>query len=192
MAPARIDLVLTIIGPDRPGLVELVSTTVAGHQGNWESSRMARMAGRFAGILQVSVLSEHADRLMAALGALQSNDLRVVVERAEPEAPAPSASAGNLVRVELVGNDRPGVIRDVSSALAHRGINVELLATECAGAPMSGGMLLKVTAQVRVPSDLSAAALRQILEEHATDFMVEVVRLADDPSGVPPAPSSGP
>lgn len=139
---------------------------------------MARMAGRFAGILQVSVSADDADRLAAALAALESSDLHVVVERAAPE-PAAEPVAGLLLRVEMVGNDRPGVIRDVSSALAHRGINVELLATECAAAPMSGGMLLKVTAQVRVPSDLSSDALRQILEERASDFMVEVVRLGD-------------
>ncbi len=181
MAPARLDLVLTIIGPDRPGLVELVSKTVTAHQGNWESSRMARMAGRFAGILQVSVAADQADRLAAGLAALEANDLRVVVERAAPE-PAADPVAGTLVRVEMVGNDRPGVIRDVSSALAHRGVNVELLATECAAAPMSGGMLLKVTAQVRVPTELTSDALRQILEERASDFMVEVVRLSDDPS----------
>ncbi len=181
MGPARLDLVLTIIGPDRPGLVELVSKTVTAHQGNWESSRMARMAGRFAGILQVSVPADHADRLAAGLAALEASDLRVVVERAASAPAAAEPSAGNLLRVEMVGNDRPGVIRDVSSALAHRGINVELLATECAAAPMSGGMLLKVTAQVRVPSELSSDALRQILEERASDFMVEVVRLGDAP-----------
>jgi glycine cleavage system regulatory protein len=181
--PARTDLVLTIIAPDRPGLIELVSRTVTAHQGNWESSRMARMAGRFAGILQVSVPTEHAERLVAALDALEGDELRVVVERATPAAAVAESSAGHLLRVELVGNDRPGVIRDVSSALAHRGINVELLATECAAAPMAGGMLLKVTAQVRAPAELSVDALRQVLEQHASDFMVEVVRLSDDPSG---------
>ena len=182
MGPARIDLVLTIIGPDRPGLVELVSRTVTAHQGNWESSRMARMAGRFAGILQVTVPAEHADRLAAELQALEGEGLRVVVERAAPEPIAAEPSAGQLLRVEMVGHDRPGVIRDVSSALAHRGINVELLATECGAAPMSGGMLLKVTAQVRAPHELSVESLRHVLEERASDFMVEVVRLGDEPA----------
>jgi len=167
---ARIDLVLTVIGSDRPGLVELLSKTVTGHGGNWESSRMARMAGRFAGILQVSAAPADADRLAAALGALEG--LRVVVERATAAGAAPSPT--RLLRVELVGNDRPGLIRDVSSALADRGINVEELATEVGDAPMAGGMLLKVTAQVRAPRDVSAEALRQVLEARATDFMVEV------------------
>ncbi len=168
---------LTVIGPDRPGLVELVSKTVTAHQGNWESSRMARMAGHFAGILQVSVPGEKADPLAGALAALEGHGLRVVVDRAAPE---PTLSgATHLLRVELVGNDRPGLIRDVSSALADRGINVEELATECAAAPMAGGMLLRVTAQVRAPREVSADSLRQVLEARATDFMVEVVRIGE-------------
>src|SRR5262245_60948500 len=115
---------------------------------------MARMAGRFAGILQVSVPGEKADELARALAALEGQGLRVVVDRAAPERGAVSATETRLLRVELVGNDRPGLIRDVSSALAERGINVEELATECAAAPMSGGLLLRVTAQVRAPRDV--------------------------------------
>lgn len=182
MGNARIDLVLTVIGPDRPGLVELLSKTVTGHQGNWESSRMARMAGRFAGILRVSAAAEDADRLGQALAGLEGQGLRVVVERAGP-AGAP-ASPTRLLRVELVGNDRPGLIRDVSSALADRGINVEELATEVTDAPMAGGMLLKVTAHVRAARDLSADTLRQVLEARATDFLVDVAVAAEpgDPS----------
>jgi glycine cleavage system regulatory protein len=180
MGQARIDLVLTVIGPDRPGLVELVSRTVTGHKGNWESSRMARMAGRFAGILQLSVAPEAADDLAAALARLEGQGLRVVVERADPE---PKAAGGLLFRIELVGNDRPGLVRDMSSTLAERGINVEELATECADAPMAGGFLLKVTAQVRVPRELPGEELRQALEARAPDFMVEVERIAEPDSG---------
>jgi glycine cleavage system regulatory protein len=176
----RVDLVLTVIGPDRPGLVELLSKTVTGHQGNWEASRMARMAGRFAGILQVTVPDDRAEALAAALAALDSHGLRIVVERSAGagDVAAPSTST-RLLRLELVGTDRPGVVRDVSAALADRGINVEELATECASAPMSGGFLLKMSAQVRAARDLSPDALRLIIEARAPDFMVDVAELGD-------------
>lgn len=178
--PMRVDLVLTIIGPDRPGLVELISKTVTAHQGNWEASRMARMAGRFAGILQVTVPSERADALATALAALDAQGLRVTVERPSGarDAAVPSTST-RLLRIELVGNDRPGVVRDVSAALADRGINVEELATECTSAPMSGGFLLKMSAQVRAARDLAPDALRQLIETRAPDFMVDVAELGD-------------
>jgi glycine cleavage system regulatory protein len=179
----RVDLVLTIIGLDRPGLVELVSRTVTGHEGNWEASRMARMAGRFAGILQVSVPDERAEALAAALAALDAEGLRVVVERVPEPAEEPGAGVRRF-RVELVGNDRPGVIRDVSSALAERGVNVEELATECASAPMAGGALLRVSALVRAPSELAPDQLRRLIETRAPDFMVDLA-----PAAAPSEPS---
>ncbi|HLU68858.1 MAG TPA: ACT domain-containing protein [Kofleriaceae bacterium] len=174
----RVDLVLTIIGPDRPGLVELVSRTVSNHEGNWEASRMARMAGRFAGILQVSVPEEQAAALSAALGALDAQGLRVVVERG-PAPAAPGPGATRRLKVELVGHDRPGVIRDVSAALAERGVNVEELATACDSAPMSGGALLRVSFAVSAPADLAPDALRALVEARAPDFMVDVGLLSD-------------
>lgn len=180
----RVDFVLTIIGQDRPGLVELVSRTVTAHGGNWEASRMARMSGRFAGILQVSVPGEHADQLASALDALDGKGLRVVVERA---APVDAAAGGQVLRIELVGNDRPGVIRDVSSALADRGINVEELSTECSSAPMSGENLLRVAAQVTVPRELGADGLRQLLEARAPDFMVDVGAAGDPDAASSPS-----
>lgn len=143
---------------------------------------MARMAGRFAGILQLSVTPEAADDLAAALARLQDQGLRVVVERAEPES---TTGGGPLYRIELVGNDRPGLVRDMSSILAERSINVEELATECSDAPMAGGLLLRVTAEVRGPADLSAEELRHALEARAPDFMVEVERVADSEPGAP-------
>ena len=90
----------------------------------------------------------------------------------------PSTST-RLLRVELVGTDRPGVVRDVSAALAERGINVEELATECGSAPMSGGFLLKLTAQVRAARDLAPDGLRQLIEARAPDYMVDVAELGD-------------
>ena len=179
----RVDLVLTIIGPDRPGLVELVSKTVSNHEGNWEGSRMARMAGRFAGILQVTVPEERADALAAALAALDAQGLRVVVERALAAAAAPVGQLRRM-KIDLVGHDRPGVVRDVSSALADRGVNVEELATECASAPMSGGALLRISASVQAPAELTADAMRHLVEGRAPDYMVDVAVLGD-----PSAPS---
>lgn len=178
----RVDLVLTVLGPDRPGLVELISKTVTGHQGNWEASRMAHMAGRFAGILRVTVPEEEAENLARALAGLEGQGLRVVIERAGGGGGGGPAEAGGtavLYKIDLVGNDRPGVIRDVSSQLAERGINVEELATECVSAPMAGGLLLKVSAQVRAIAAIDADELRRMLETRAPDFLVDVARLGE-------------
>lgn len=163
-------LVLTVIGEDRPGLVESLSETVAGHGGNWLESRMAHLAGRFAGILRVAVAEERADDLRAALAALQQRGLSVVVERGAAAAPAAAAR----LRLELLGADHPGIVRDVARALAERGINVEELDTESVSAPMSGEPLFRASAELHAPGDLSIDELRTKLEELAEDLMVDI------------------
>jgi len=163
-------LVLTVIGEDRPGLVESLSDTVASHDGNWLESRMAHLAGRFAGILRVSVPDAKADELRAALTQLQARGLSIVVERGA----AAATPAAARLRLELIGADHPGIVRDIARALAARGINVEELETESVSAPMSGEPLFRATAELHAPNDLSIDELRAKLEELAEDLMVDI------------------
>jgi glycine cleavage system regulatory protein len=157
-----------VIGQDRPGLVEALSRTVADHGANWLESRLAHLAGHFAGMVRVSVPAERAQELAAALRALAG--LRVQVETASA-APADGEPA---VVLELLGQDRPGIVREVSHALALRGVNVEELETECESAPMSGETLFRARARLRLPPDLPIDALRETLEKLADELMVDV------------------
>ena len=166
-----VSLVLTIIGEDKPGLVELLSQIVAAHGGNWLESRMSRMAGRFAGILRASVPSGNADALAEALAALETHGLRVVVERSAVE---DSGATFRRISLDLVGVDRAGIIRDLSRALALRQVNVDELHTECSSAPMSGEILFNARAKLRVPLDTVIEELHEALEEIANDLMVEI------------------
>ena len=164
-------IVLTVIGPDRPGLVEALSQTVAEHDANWLESRMSHLAGQFAGLLRVSVPRARAAALGQALGSLESQGLRVVVQESSvEEAPLELRS----LALELVGQDRPGIIRDVSRALAHRGVNVEELVTSCISAPMSGEILFQATARLRLPMEASLDELRDTLERIANELMVDL------------------
>jgi glycine cleavage system regulatory protein len=164
-----------VIGLDRPGLVEVLSQTILAHEANWEESRMARLAGRFAGLLLVSVRPERAEALERDLRALESRGLNVMVERSAEE----RARAGyRRLSLDLVGNDRTGIIRDISRALAEHGVNVERLSTECAPAPMAGDRLFRMTALLQSPSAVQVDALRHELESLANDLMVDIT-LAD-------------
>lgn len=167
----RAQLVLTLIGPDRPGLVEAISDAVAKHGGNWEESRMAHLAGKFAGILRVSVPQEQAGALTTALSELQSEGLRLIVESSK--ATAPGADTQRL-RLDIVGNDHEGIVRDIARALAKRSVNVESLDTSCQEAPMGGGQLFKATALLDLPAGASADELRATLEALADDLMVDI------------------
>lgn len=163
-------LVVTVIGKDRPGLVESVSAAVEAQGGSWVESRMSRLAGEFAGILRVSVPAAQADALSEALEALRADGLRVVVERGVEDA----VEEGHLIVLELIGSDRPGIVHKISEALAVRGVNVDELNTECEGAPWSGDTLFKAMARLRAPKELDLDQLRESLEAIAADLMVDI------------------
>ena len=110
-----INLILTIIGNDKPGLVESMSQTIASHNGNWLESRMARMAGKFAGILYVSVPEINTDQLIQALEKLESKGLKIVIEKGAEDDNIPDVQT---LELHILGNDRPGIIKEVSQALS--------------------------------------------------------------------------
>jgi glycine cleavage system regulatory protein len=163
-------LVLTLIGQDRPGLVEALASTVVDHGGNWLESRMCHLGGEFAGILRVELPTEREAGLIAALGSLHAHGLQVVVRPDRLAAPPASAAA----TIEIVGQDRPGIVKQISKALAQHRVNVEDLHTERTCAPMSGEMLFQATIEVSTPPDCELPALRQELEKIAADLMVEI------------------
>jgi glycine cleavage system regulatory protein len=163
-------LVMTVIGNDRPGLVDSVASIVAEHGGNWLESRMSRLAGQFAGIVHVEVPAENELALTKALKTLDARGLTVVVHSGQRK-----AAAGRQTSVlEIVGQDRPGIVRQISHTLAEFGVNVEELQTECASAAMSGETLFKASAILSIPESCNVAELRRALERIAADLIVEI------------------
>ena len=163
-------LVLTVIADDKPGLVESLSEVIAEHKGNWLESSMSQLAGKFAGILRVSVSRQNVDALVAALNRL-SSELKLVIEQVEIKE---SGEQPRTVELSLVGNDRPGIVREISHALAVLSVNVEQLSTRCESAPMSSDILFRTSASLKVPQDVSLEDLQRCLERLADDLMVEI------------------
>jgi glycine cleavage system regulatory protein len=177
----RSSMVLTVIGADRPGIVELLAGTVAAHGGNWEQSRMAHLAGQFAGILHISVPEERLGELHDALAALASRGLRIVSELAK----SGERQTFRALQLEITGTDREGIVRDISRALATRGVNVEELDTSRESAPMAGNALFHARALLSIPAELDVAELRKTLESIADDLMIDIGLLPIDPSRDP-------
>ena len=175
-----IDLVLTLIGPDHPGIVDSVSEVVAAHGGNWLESRMAHLAGKFAGVLCVEVAEDKAAALEEALGRLEVSGLRVVVERSNPV----DVAVEHPMHIELLGADRPGLVHEVSALLAAHGVNVEELATDRPAAAHSGDRMFHADIRVVIPDSVDLDALRHGLERLAGDLMVEI-RLAEAERALP-------
>ena len=164
-------LVLTLIGVDRPGLVKAISNVASRHGANWEASRMARLGGKFAGLLLVTLEPARAEALRRDLEALSEHGLKVVVEesaRVEPRKDWVS------IKLELIGTDRVGITHQVAQTLAELGINVDELSTECSSAPMSGGELFKLSALLACPPSIEMDRLRQELERLENDLMVDI------------------
>ena len=163
-------LTLTLIGRDRPGLVSSLSACVAAAGGNWLESRMARLAGHFAGILLVDVPEAEVDRLVAELSRWRARGC--VPRSSAASARTPEALDRSLL-LELIGQDRPGIVRDVTQVLAtpgqHRGTD------HASGQRVfSGERLFEAQARLRVPADVPDEELREALETLANELMVDL------------------
>jgi len=160
-------LVVTVLGPDRKGIVQDLARVIADAGGNWEESSLARMAGRFAGMVKVTVPSDvAADRVSTGLRALQG--LQVLVDRGARE-----QDLDLHVRLEITGTDRPGIVRDVTRVLVQRGANIVGFATDYLETPMAGGLLFHASVDARVPPE-GMDALREGLEGLQDDLQVDV------------------
>ncbi|MDN5798089.1 MAG: ACT domain-containing protein [Intrasporangium sp.] len=166
-------LVLTVIGDDRAGLVEALSQVVTDHAGNWEDSQMAELAGKFAGIVVVTVPKAEAEALTDALRGLDGLLEVSAHPGAEAEQAEPAEGAERLT-IDVLGNDRPGIVHDVSAVLAEAGLSIERMSTESRDAPMAGGRLFEAHVVVRVPSSVDLAAVRAGLERLATELLVDI------------------
>jgi glycine cleavage system regulatory protein len=173
------DVVLTIVGSDRPGLVEAVADAVARAGGNWLESRMAHLAGQFAGILRVQAPAEAIPRLVTAIEGLSQADLKVTVAHGTP---ATATGPQRSLELDIVGLDRPGIVRDISGVLARHAANIEELVTDSSSAPMSGELLFRAHIRLNAPPAVDLGRLRAELERFATDLMVEM-RLVETVTG---------
>jgi glycine cleavage system regulatory protein len=172
--PVNTSLVLTLLGPDRPGLVERLSQVLTQHDGNWIESRMAHLAGQFAGILRVELPQGRVAEFERACAALAAEKIQVLIGASVP---TPAEVEHRIVTLELVGHDHPGIVREIAQALARNGVNVEELNTGVESAPMSAEMLFRAKARLSVPAGLTTERLRKILEPMGNDLMVDIALL---------------
>ncbi len=163
-------LILTVAGADRPGLVAAVADVVDAHGGNWETSQLAELAGTFAGVIEVSVSPDRSSDLQGALRELEG--LLTVAVRTGTE---DVESAERLLSIQVLGNDRPGIVREVSNVLNTHALSIEELSTETRDAAMAGGRLFEASVQARVPESVDLEALRADLERLATEIQVDII-----------------
>lgn len=166
-------LVITVLADDQPGIVEKLAGTIAAAGGNWLESSMSRLSGKFAGLLLISVPDNHQAALATALQALESPALKISIETTG--AALSDEETGSMVGVEIVANDRPGIVEEISRLLASAQINVVSLETFCESAPMSAEPMFHAQAYLQLPEATSVEALTDLLEQLSDDLMVELL-----------------
>jgi glycine cleavage system regulatory protein len=163
-------LIMTVLGSDRPGLVRSLADTVARHGGNWLESRMARLAGQFAGIVRIECPSANADALLLELQTPGIPGLTIQAARES----AVETPQRRTLHVEVVGNDRPGIVRELTAAIAGAGGNVEELTTGLESAPMSGHPMFRARGVISIPENAEPSVLTASIENLGGDLTVDV------------------
>ena len=163
------ELILTVMADDRPGIAERLAREVEQHQGNWLESRMATMAGKFAGIVRIELPDGQFDAAHRALTGLAAEGLMVQLERGHQV-----TSEATEHRLEVVGNDRPGIVREVTNVLANLGVNVIDLQTEIEPASMSGGSLFRAKIEFSLTASQNMTGVISALEALSPDLMVDL------------------
>lgn len=164
-------LVLTLRGRDRPGLLERLAALVAAHEGSFTESRVVALGGRLAGLQLASLPAARVAGLLADLRVLSEQAGDFQVEAADGEV---ALGGGQALRLELVGHDRPGIVREVSQLLARQGVSIEEFETRCVPGSFSGGEMFEARARLRLPPGLAAEQLRALLAALAQEMMIDI------------------
>lgn len=163
-------VILMAIGDDRPGLTQSLADAIGEADGNWLESHFATLGGKYVGSVLVELPQDRVDQLEESAGRMDASGFRVsVVPTATGMAPI-----GQVLRFELVGKDRAGIVREVSTALAALGVSIDDLETGTEEGAMFGGTLFRAKARVRVPKGTALDDVRHALESISGEIMVDI------------------
>ena len=164
-------IVLSIVSDDHPGIVESLSELLADHGGNWTESSMMSLAGKFAGIILASVPDKQAVAFIDGLAVLEKEGMQIVAQRTGV---TPQLEGRYEITLDLVGQDHPGIVHEITEVLASHRVNVLELETHCQSASMSGENLFLAHARLMIPDDASVEELQDRLEDLANELMVDI------------------
>ncbi|CAN7323793.1 amino acid-binding protein [Phenylobacterium sp. LjRoot225] len=163
-------LILSVIGSDRPGLTQALAGAVLSAGGNWLESHLSRLGGLYVGSVLVELETDSVDNLRSAVSEVDAQGLEV---RIAPAVEGPGA-AGDVVHFSLVGQDRPGIVHQVTAILSGLDANIEAFDTHISVEPHSGAPLFHMDARLRLPPTLQAEGVQAALEEISAEIMVDI------------------
>ena len=158
------ELAITVIGPDRPGIVADVAEALAQVGANLTDSTMTRLRGHFA--MTLICTGPPASRAEAALAPIVADGQLLATVR-QVGADAVSTPFGEPYLMAVHGADRLGIVAALTRVLAAAGGNVTDLTTRLTGP------LYVLVAEVELPPG-AADGLADRLAEVAAGLGVEV------------------
>lgn len=161
-------LVITIMGKDKPGLVDALAKCIYQHEGNWLGSSFAHMAGQFTGFVEVHVPEKNHDTLIEAIQQLPDLTVQFVTQTDAP------ATFSDTLTVEIMGNDKTGIVQELTNILNQFNLNIETFDSRCESAPNWGSLMFKAKAVIAVPEAFDDSALKTALENLANDLVVDI------------------
>jgi len=163
-------VVLSVIGSDRPGLTRALAEAVLSAGGNWLESNLSRLGGLYVGSVLVELEADRLDSLRAAVQAVDATGLEV---RLAPALDTPGG-AGEALQFSLIGQDQPGIVRQVTAILTDLNVNIETFESQVSAEPHSGAALFHMDARLRLPPGLSADDVQATLESISAEIMVDM------------------
>jgi glycine cleavage system regulatory protein len=164
-------VILTVVGSDRPGLTQAIAEAVAAVGGNWLESHLASLAGKYVGSVLVELPSERVSTLEGAVQQIDAEGLRVSLVQAGEES---ERHCCNAMSLEVVGQDRPGIVRELATALAGLNVNIEEFVSSLERSSWSGSPLFRVKARIVLPLERSSEQIRDALECISGEIMVDL------------------
>jgi len=166
-------IIITLFAKDRPGIIRELSDTVLAHKGNWLESSLSRLCGQFTGIVHIEIAAQQKNELLSAFDKLAQSGITVTVQNYQ--AVEEDVAAINAIQILVEANDRPGIVEEITSALADDDINIENMDTECESASMAGYNLFRAHMFLALPEGMAEEQLEQVLENVSDDLMVSVL-----------------
>lgn len=166
--------ILSVVGSDRPGLTSALAGAVLAAGGNWLESHLSQLGGLYVGSVLVALAPERLEALREAVGRVDAEGLTVRIVPAREGAAAAAAAAGPLLQLDLVGQDRPGIVNEVTAALGRLGANIETFRTWVVAGAHSGAPMFHMAATLALPAGLAAEAVQAALEDISAEILVDI------------------
>lgn len=159
--------IISFLSKDRPGIVDNLATIIKQNNGNWQTSNLRHMSGFFAGIVEVLVSEENAEKLVNDIKNIDGLDVNVGVSH-------PSQYDDKTISLELTANDRPGIVGEISEVIHKQHGNLIKLASSQGSAPDFGQAIFKASAIIAINGEEKIDNLVVALEGISDDLMIDI------------------